>query len=741
MVSAGTISDYLQLAQRLRDQAHRNNHRRTLVLSGDATWSRQLAVAIGGQFSAMSQCWVGEAVLDGVAPITNQQVRGVLGSEYSLLVYDAHDTLDADAFGAAAGAICGGGLLLLLTPCFSTWPANADSDPIHPSPKSAVDKKSAGHFTQYFIRQLRGAEGVLLATQGEALPPLPPEPAQSDQPVAEPPYLTNDQQSAVQAIHRLLQGHRRRPLVITADRGRGKSGALGLAAAQLLQQGVTRILVTAPNREAVRAVFEQAAMVLAVEVTGNCLSWQGGVLQFVSPDQLLASREKADLLLVDEAAAIPVAILQRLLARYSRIVFASTIHGYEGSGHGFALRFQKHLDKRAAGWRGLHLKQPIRWSENDPLEALLSRALCLNAALECVDAVVADLTPEQCAICPIAPQALLENSALLNTLFGLLVNAHYRTSPSDLKRLLDDPELTLYLMQAPPERGGQVVGVLLLADEGGFSLEMAQKIQQGRRRPRGHLMAQSLTAQLGLLSGAQLTCARVMRIAIHPQLQRRGFGGYLLSAVKRASQVRKVDLLGVSFGATPELLHFWQREGLEPVLLGVGREPSSGAHAALMLRPLSEAGERLFQRARQRGRQLLLAQLTEPLATLEAEVALLLLQQQQALPLPALDSLDKDDLYHFAHHQRGYELTLHALRPLACWGLVNCQRELSHADAVLLLCRVLQQRPMAQCIELTGFTGRKQLLSALRQAVQTLLSLLQSRSKERGAEDEKSSIQ
>ncbi|MCF6217139.1 MAG: GNAT family N-acetyltransferase [Gammaproteobacteria bacterium] len=722
-------SDYLQLAQRLRDQACRNNQRRTLVLSGDASWCYQLAAAICEQLSGLSQCWVGEAVPDGVESITNQQVRGVLGGECSLLVYDAHDTLDADAFAAAAGAICGGGVLLLLTPCFSAWAERGG------------DNKSAGHFIQYFIRQLRGAEGVLLAAQGDVLPPLPPEPAQAAQPVAEHPYLTNDQQRAVQAIHRLLQGHRRRPLVITADRGRGKSGALGLAAAQLLQQGVKRILVTAPSREAARAVFEQAAMLLMVEVTDNRLSWQGGVLQFVSPDQLLASREKADLLLVDEAAAIPVAILQRLLARYSRIVFASTIHGYEGSGHGFAIRFQKHLDKVAAGWWKLHLKQPIRWSENDPLEALLSRALCLNAELESVDAVVSHLTPEQCSIGQVAPQVLLENSALLNSLFGLLVNAHYRTSPSDLKKLLDDPDLTLYLMQAPPESGGQVVGVLLLADEGGFSLEMAQQIQQGRRRPRGHLMAQSLTAQLGLLSGAQLNCARIMRIAIHPQLQRRGFGSYLLSAVKRASQACKRDLLGASFGATPELLHFWQSEGLEPVFLGVGCESSSGAHAALMLQPLSDAGERLFQSARQRGRQLLLAQLAEPLATLEAEVALLLLQQQQALPLPLLDNQDKSDLYHFAHHQRGYELTLHALRPLACWGLVNCQPALSHADAVLLLCRVLQQRPMAQCIALTGLTGRKQLISALRQAVKSVLSQLRGRSKERGSEYEKPSIQ
>ncbi len=736
MVPAGTISDYLQFAQILRDQACQSNHRRTLVLSGEAAWCRQRAVAICGQFADLSRCWVGKERPDGIETITQQQAKGVLGGEYSLLVYDAHDPFDADAFGATAGTICGGGLLLLLTPHFSKWPAREGSH------RGSEHEKSAGRFVQYFIRQLQCAEGVLLSAQGDALPPLPPLPPQATQPVApRHPYLTDDQRMAVEAVHRVLRGHRRRPLVITADRGRGKSSALGLAAAQLMQQGVKRILLTAPNREAVGAVFEQAAMLLAVEVTGGALHWKGAVLQFVAPDQLLASSEKADLLLVDEAAAIPVGMLRQLLAGYSRVVFASTLHGYEGSGRGFAIRFQKHLDEIAPSWRGLHLKQPIRWSEHDPLEALLANVLCLNAEAASVDAVASGLTSEQCSIRKITPQALLENSVLLNSLFGLLVNAHYRTSPSDLKKLFDDPHLSLYVMQAPAELGEQVVGVLLLANEGGFEREMAEQIQQGRRRPRGHLMAQTLTAQLGLLSGAQLRCVRVMRIAIHPQLQRRGFGGCLVSAVKAAYQARKIDLLGASFGATRELLHFWQQQGLEPVLLGVGREPSSGAHGALMVQPLSAVGERLFQSARRRGCKLLLAQLAEPLASLEVEVALPLLQQQQDLPLPLFDSLDEGDLHHFAHHQRGYELTLHVLRPLACWGLVNCQAGLSHEQAALLLCRVLQQRPVAQCVDVTGFTGRKQLISALRQAVQRLLVLRQHGSNECGAEHEKPPIQ
>src|SRR5690606_42099695 len=52
-----------------------------------------------------------------------------------------------------------------------------------------------------------------------------------------------------------------------------------------------------------------------------------------------------DLVIVDEAAQLPVALLQHLVLCHpdTPLAFATTTHGYEGTGRGYVLRFSKWL--------------------------------------------------------------------------------------------------------------------------------------------------------------------------------------------------------------------------------------------------------------------------------------------------------------------------------------------------------------------------------------------------------------
>ncbi|BBI53234.1 hypothetical protein HORIV_56550 [Vreelandella olivaria] len=76
---------------------------------------------------------------------------------------------------------------------------------------------------------------------------------------------------------------------------------------------------------------------------------------------------------------------------------------------------------------------------------------------------------------------LAQQDALLEKLFGLLVQSHYRTSPNDLRQLLDGPGTQLRLIA----QAGEPQAVLVTREEGGFEAALAEQVARGERRPRG----------------------------------------------------------------------------------------------------------------------------------------------------------------------------------------------------------------------------------------------------------------
>lgn len=733
----------ITLISNLAEAAKRSYQRRLLVLSGEQEWAQQLALALqrGTAFTEdlsdrewfRAPLWIGEQVPGDGPCLSPQQARQILGSEVDLLIYDAWQGTDPDALAAAAGALCGGGLLVLLIPPLQDWPGFADPDYqrllVHPY--DITDIK--GFFLQQLASSVASARQALVIEQDKALPAQTVDEASEFQPqqVTGDGCRSDDQSQAVQAIIRVFTGHRRRPLVITSDRGRGKSAALGIASAQLLSQAskrdALRIVVTAPRVESVQSLFEQAAATLGlscpVPLTAASAKLKGpyGSLRFLPPDEILRESVALDLLLVDEAAAISVSLLSQLLERYSRIVFATTVHGYEGTGRGFAIRFKQCLQQLTPQWQAMELRAPMRWAEDDPVERWLYDALLLDVQAAS-DSLVEEATAGRCVVEQISSRELLEQCDTLQQLFGLLVLAHYQTSPADLRNLLDGPNINVWISRYQ----GNVVAAALVAEEGGFDRELSLAIWKGERRPRGHLLAQTLSAHQGLKEAPELRYQRIMRIAVHPRLQQRGLGRQLLQAIISQARTDKFDLMGSSFAATADVLAFWRKNQCVTVRLGVSRDASSGCHSAVILSALSAEGEQLLVQARQRFSE----QFTFSLATLYQQlepvlVAELLLgtEREQA----SLNQQDWLDIEAFCRGHRQPEMCLLPLCKLVCLGLSreDVRRPLSLEQRALLIMRVLQYRPTAAVIEPLRLTGKKQMLLALREAVSTIAGQLE----------------
>ena len=511
------------------------------------------------------------------------------------------------------------------------------------------------------------------------------------------PFQTVDQQQAVAAIHHVLTGHRRRPLLLHAHRGRGKSAALGIAAALLQQQGKQKLIITAPQPAAADIALRHARQLLEHLAPNEPLA-----LRFMPLDLLLQQQPTLDLLLVDEAAAIPLPQLKQLVQQHSRVVFASTEHGYEGTGRSFSLKFQPYLDQHCPGWRSFQLLEPIRYASDDPLEQQIFRSFLLTPELTPVTLPLQE--PRQFR--RIAAASLLQQPALLSQLFSLLALAHYQTNVSDLWSLLDNPALQIFGCFCQQ----QLLGCVLISVEGEFTTELAQAIFCGERRVQGHLLAQSLAFHL---AEPQLACHkqwRIQRIVVHPAIQGQQLGSQLLQHIRQEAQQQQVALLGSSFGATLPLLKFWQHNGYQPVRLGLMAEQSSGAPSVLVIQPLQPQLQTVAQQLQQQFCSLLYQQLGDQQRQLPPELALWLCQE----PQHPLSATDIQQLQLFAAGTRPLELVEHVLLR---WFNLHA-RQLPSAEAYLLVKRFWQKQSVASLQGQGDISGKSEFCRLLRALVQ-----------------------
>ena len=699
--------------------ARESRQRGLVVLSGERQWACELLQ----QADLLNDpLWVTDKPPENATYIEPAQARQWLGREVDGLIYDAWAGFDPDALAAVSGALVGGGLLIVLVPPLTEWPSYNDPDYqrllVHPFHVDNI----AGRFIQHIIHSIQSDPNALLVEEKLVEQNQPVEfiaaacvPSVVPEPMAD--YcLTVDQSKAVKAIIATSKGRSRRPLVIRSDRGRGKTSALGIASAALMQQADCHIVITAPRIESVQPVFEHAARLLAVEPSQGVIKYQQSQLQFIAPDELIRNKIDPDLLLVDEAAAIPAFMLEQYLASYKRIVFSTTVHGYEGSGRGFDIRFKQTLDSTTPLWTSCVLQQAIRWADNDPVEAWLFDGLLLKGR-EIDQAVLADFDLKHCVSEQLNRDDLLSNKIELEQLFGLLVSAHYQTTPADLRNLLDGPNLSVWVSRYR----GQIIAAALMAAEGGFDPALSEAIWQGKRRPQGHLLAQSLSAHGGFKEAPLLRYQRVMRIAVHPSLQRKHIGKQLLQDIVLQARQQGFDFIGSSFAATADVVQFWRAVQCVPVRLGSTRDASSGCYSAMVLSALSADGEALLTKACYRFGEHFPRDLMVQYQQLEPElvIELLLGHDNQAIDCDQQTWLDIEA---FASGYRQYETCHLSLWKLAVLALSTkaVAAVLSAQQQQILVMRVLQQLPVSEVVARYQLNGKKALQTALREVMQAI---------------------
>ncbi|CED57923.1 putative ATPase [Aliivibrio wodanis] len=678
-----------------------------ILLEGSKSWCESLIEAfLVKQSSRFIHIELyGDLTIPGFATFPMKSALKKLGQETDCLVIDISHEFNANAINAVCGTVVGGGLVFFIQSSDSALPLFV--------------RQWLSLFTQQMVHLVESDSNLLL--------PSKPILNTNDFSELKSGYRSLDQEQAVAAIKKTVTGHSKRPLVMTADRGRGKSSAIGISIAELAMTRNITIGITAPLRVSVDEIFahaERVALINGAEVSSSKhqLTINKAHIIYISPDELLRNPQNLDLLCVDEAAAIPAPMLLSLAKQYSRMIFSTTINGYEGTGRGFEIKFKQQLLQIRPNYRSIEMKQPIRWNINDPLESWLSSVFLLEHKSKSA------LIPTNKSLSPLTFQCLstielINNVTLAQSVFSLLVSAHYQTSPNDWLSLLTDPSLCCWVgIDIETE---ELVSCALLSKEGELDIELINDVQYGKRRPKGHLAAVSLSQTLCIDEPGTQSTMRIMRVAVEPCYQQCGIGSQFIKAIEQYYEKNNVDYLSTSFGSTAELNYFWNSLDFQFVRLGISKDKSSGTHSLLAIKPLSKKSTVWLSIAESYFNTEFPEQLLSTFSELAYKDVISLVHGVSKTEV--ITPLMEKRLHIFISGGLGFELIQYELR----WFILSNIRKLSILSEVqqqMVIAKIIQAKEWKEVIQECNLIGRKNAEASVRESIQFMLKNLQCKS-------------
>ncbi|NPA97718.1 MAG: tRNA(Met) cytidine acetyltransferase [Crenarchaeota archaeon] len=675
-----------------------------------------------------------------------------LGTTYQALVMDLSNSLKPNDIGRLVGVVEGGGLVVLQTPNWHDWHNRKNlfqmmlAVPQYPEPRKV--------FVRWFKEITMDCEGVFIydSDGDEIVVANPAKTVKESRKEVEIPTearfpielyklaLTQDQVNALRVLEGILEkvrGRKRRSVILIADRGRGKSCAIGIALAGIINEMMqrkpkVRIGVTAPSPSNVQPLMNMALKALetiglrgdAIKRGDNIIEIRGSRFSIEYWEPAIVPRLGVDIAVVDEAAGIPVPLLHKIWRSYRRTIFATTIHGYEGAGRGFSVRFLKRIKEDPDTELTIYeMEEPIRYGKDDPVERWQFRVLLLDAEPDELDEKdLEHIDKGELEYLVLEPEKLFtkENEKLLRSIFGIYVLAHYRNEPDDLGMMADAPHHSIRAIRLPT---GKIVAALQLAEEGPIPFDYLDSLLRGGKIP-GNIIPDRLLKHARIRDVGDGRGWRIVRIAVHPAVQGRGIGSYALRKVEEESRSRGYNWLGSGFGATEELLRFWIKNGFTPVHISPDRNPVSAEYTVLVIKPLDAKWSSIVKVVSREFREKVLASLHDTYRDLEIGIVLQLLETEYApedkrCSKPKLTKIQVDRLLSYCEGYMTYESCCDVVRKLAehHWREApSCRAELSDLEKKVIVLKVLQGLPWDLTADILR-TRKSRAIDLLRSAV------------------------
>ncbi|KAK9371014.1 GNAT acetyltransferase 2-domain-containing protein [Lipomyces kononenkoae] len=568
--------------------------------------------------------------LQNIRYVYYKETEKILGNTFGMCILQDFEALTPNLLARTIETVEGGGIVVILLKTMTSlkqlYTMTMD---IHARYRTEAHDDVVARFNERFILSLGSCEtclvvddelNVLPISGAKNVKPLPPayeDDEDSDKPMSKEARelkeikaslqdmqpagalvsvaRTVDQAKAVTTfIDSIAEKTLRNTVTLTAGRGRGKSAAMGLAVAAAVSHGYSNIFITSPSPENLKTLFEfifKGFDALGYDehldydilqstdpefnkaiVRVNIFRSHRQTIQYIRPSdaQVLG---QAELVVIDEAAAIPLPLVRKLIGPYL-VFMASTINGYEGTGRSLSLKLIQQLREQSRpaslkkesssstsgsaivdrsgkeatrfkdspsgiGSRTLReitLNEPIRYAPGDPVENWLNKLLCLDATLpQSISYAGLKKTfphPTQCELYYVNRDTLFSyhpvSEAFLHRMMALYVASHYKNSPNDLQLLSDAPAHQLFVLLPPTgendNRLPEPLCVVQVALEGEISRQSIMNNLNRGQRAGGDLIPWIVSQQFQDSEFGTLSGARVVRIATHPEYTKMGYG-------------------------------------------------------------------------------------------------------------------------------------------------------------------------------------------------------------------------
>ena len=179
------------------------------------------------------------------------------------------------------------------------------------------------------------------------------------------------------------------------------------------------------------------------------------------------------------------------------------------------------------------LSQPIRYSQNDPVEKWLYKLLALSPSTAPISSRP---SPLDCSLYSVDRDALFSHHPLsesfLHRMMSLYTSAHYKNTPDDLQMLSDAPHHRVFVLLAPDaasddgddddesaEKLPEILAVVQVALEGNINRKTVEAQLSRGQRSSGDLIPWTISQQFGESEFAKLSGARIVRLAVSEDVQ------------------------------------------------------------------------------------------------------------------------------------------------------------------------------------------------------------------------------